>query len=429
MSENKQRIDSHTPSISQCPVTGSGLEFDPFQDPYLSDPYSFWKCARENEPVFYSPEIEYWVITRYDDIKAILTDPETFSSSNALSPLIPWPEEALQILEQGGYSPVPLLSNNDPPSHTRVRALVNVAFTPRRIKWLEPHIYGLVNHEIDKFFNDGRADVVQQLFDEVHTLLMFVLLGIPDEDTLEVKRLAKSRAELTWGKLPKEEMIQAARTLVTYWQYCEQHVNRLVQNPGDDYTSDLIRTRKGDDSIATMNEITMLVFNLLLAGSNPAGRGLINLLNHRESWKALCQDSSLIPNAVEEILRYETPVITWRRITTKPVEIGGIHIPEDAPLLIALGSANHDKEKFPDGETFDIHRKNANQHLAFSFGIHHCLGAPLARLELKMLLEELTRRLPHMRLVEGQTYEYSPNIAHRGPEHVWVEWDVAERLI
>ena len=415
------------PSISQCPVTSASLEYCPFQDPYLSDPYSFWKRTRENEPVFYSPEIEYWVVTRYDDIKAILKDPEAFSSSNALSPLVPWPEEALQILEAGGYSPVPLLSNNDPPSHTRVRALVNSAFTSRGIKWLEPYLHSFINQEIDKFINDGRADVVQQLFDEVHTLLMFTLLGIPDEETLEVRRLAKSRAEVTWGNLPKEEIIQEAHTLVSYWQFCEQHVDKLVQNPGRDYTSDLIRTRKGDDSIATMNEISMVVFNLLLAGSNPAGRGLINLLNHRESWKALCRDSSLIPNAVEEILRYETSVITWRRITTKAVKIAGIHIPADAPILVALGSANRDDAKFPDGETFDIYRKNAKQHLAFSYGIHYCLGAPLARLELKMLLEEMTRRLPLLRLVEGQTYEYSSNIAHRGPEHVWLEWDVAEQ--
>ena len=414
------------PSISPCPVTSASLEFCPFQDPYRSDPYSFWQRARENEPVFYSPEIEYWVVTRYDDIKAILTDPETFSSSNALSPLIPWPEEALQILEAGGYSPVPLLSNNNPPSHTRVRALVNSAFTSRGIKWLEPYLHSSINQEIDKFINDGRADVVQQLFDEVHTLLMFALLGITDEETLEVRRLAKSRAEVTWGKLPKEEIIQEAHTLVSYWQFCEQHVDKLVQNPGRDYTSDLIRTRKGDDSIATMNEISMVVFNLLLAGSNPAGRGLINLLNHRESWKALCRDSSLIPNAVEEILRYETSVITWRRITTKPVKIAGIRIPADAPILIALGSANRDDAKFPDGETFDIYRKNAKQHLAFSYGIHYCLGASLARLELNMLLEEMTRRLPHLRLVEDQTYEYSSNIAHRGPEHVWLEWDAAE---
>jgi hypothetical protein len=435
MSKNHQTTDSHTTSISRCPTNSIGLEFNPFQDPYLSDPYAFWKRARENENVFYSPKIEYWVITRYADIKAILIDPETFSSSNALSPLVPWPKEALQILEKGGYSPVPLLSNNNPPSHTRVRSLVNAAFTPekamassRGIKWLEPHIYNIINQEIDKFINNGHADVVQQLFDEVHTRMMFVLLGIPDEETAEVNQLAKSRAELTWGKLPKEEIIQEAHTLVDYWQYCEKHVNRLVENPGDDYTSELIRARKGDNSIATVNEITMTVFNLLLAGSNPAGRGLINLLNHRESWKALCQDSSLIPNAVEEIFRYETPVITWRRITTKPVEIGRIHIPAEAPLLIVLGSANRDEKKFPDGETFDIYRKNAKQHLAFSFGIHYCLGAPLARLELKMLLKELTRRLPHMRLIEGQTYEYSSNIAHRGPEHVWVEWDIAKQL-
>lgn len=132
---------------------------------------------------------------------------------------------------------------------------------------------------------------------------------------------------------------------------------------------------------------------------------------------------------MEESLRYYSSVPQWRRITTKPVSIAGVDIPAGARLLIALGSANHDHEKFTDGDTFDIHRPNANEHLAFGWGRHLCLGEGLARLEMRIALEELIRRLPHIHLVEGQAWEFSPNISHRGPEHVRVTWDLTQNPI
>ena len=125
---------------------------------------------------------------------------------------------------------------------------------------------------------------------------------------------------------------------------------------------------------------------------------------------------------MEEIIRYDSSVISWRRVTTREVEIGGIRIPKDAKLLVLLGSANRDEAHFDDGERLDIRRKNASQHLSFSAGIHYCIGAPLARLELRVFLEELTRRLPGLRLVDGQRFEYSPNTSHRGPRSLLVEW-------
>ena len=148
----------------------------------------------------------------------------------------------------------------------------------------------------------------------------------------------------------------------------------------------------------------------------------MNLLEHRAAWDELCANPALVSNAIEEILRYDTSVITWRRRTARAVEIGGVKIPENANLLLAIGSANHDEAEFPRSGEFDIHRGNAKEHLAFGFGIHYCFGAPLARLELKIILEELTRRIPEMRLVPNQAFTYSPNISFRGPQRVLVEW-------
>lgn len=166
---------------------------------------------------------------------------------------------------------------------------------------------------------------------------------------------------------------------------------------------------------------------MLLAGhettSNAAAAALQTLLSHRDQWEELCADPSLIPNAVEECLRYETSVPSWRRVTTRPTTLGGVDLPEGARLLVGLGSANHDESRFADGDRFDIHRANARQHLAFSWGRHLCLGAPLARMELRLLLEQLIRRLPHMELVPDQEWSYPRNVSFRGPEHLMVRWD------
>ena len=279
---------------------------------------------------------------------------------------------------------------------------------------------------IDDIAPRGRADLVRDMVYELPVLVLFMFLGMPAADTLRVKSWAKNRLMLTWGRLSEAEQISEAQGLLEYWRYSRRHVVRLLENPPDNFVGDLIRARAGDDRILSIDEIASVVYGLLIAGhettTSLAGSAVVNLLERRDAWDELCANPALIPNAVEEILRYDTSVITWRRRATRSVEIGGVAIPENANLLLALGSANHDQGQFPHPDQLDIHRPNAKEHLAFGFGIHYCFGAPLARLELKVLLEELTRRIPRMRLVANQTFTYSPNISFRGPRKVLVEW-------
>ena len=157
--------------------------------------------------------------------------------------------------------------------------------------------------------------------------------------------------------------------------------------------------------------------------TNQSANGIRTLLTYRHAWDALCNDASLIPNACEEIIRHESSVISWRRVSNQEVEVAGVTIPKNSQLLLLLGAANRDDAYFEDAERFDIHRKNAKHHMSLGHGIHYCLGAPLARLEMRIFLEELTRRLPTMRLVPKQTYHYSANTSHRGPTSLWVEWE------
>ena len=153
-----------------------------------------------------------------------------------------------------------------------------------------------------------------------------------------------------------------------------------------------------------------------------SANAIVTLMRHRQAWERLCAEPALIPNAVEELLRFDSSVITWRRKALKAVEVAGVAIPEGAKLLLALCSGNRDAAHFPEPDRLDIDRDNAKTHLSFGFGIHYCLGAPLARLELKVILEELTRRLPSLRLAPDQPWEFPPNTSFRGPARLLVEW-------
>ncbi len=193
------------------------------------------------------------------------------------------------------------------------------------------------------------------------------------------------------------------------------------------FTSDLLLARDGDLSALTHQEVTQIVYELLFAGHETTtgliGNAARRLLMERHAWEEICGNPALIPNAIEEVLRFDSSVIAWRRRTTQAVEIGGVSVPADANVLLLLGSANRDPAVFENPDHVDIHRRNAKEHLSLGYGAHYCLGAPLARLEALVVLEELSARLPSLRLVPGQTLRVQPNTTFRGPLSLLVEWD------
>ena len=410
----------------RCPVTGIGREFDPFVDPYLADPYPFWLRARESEPVFYSPELDYWVVTRYEDIKAIFADPKAYSASNAQTPIKPLSLQVVQMLQAGGLKTKAVMSNADPPVHSRIRKSTWQAFTPKRIAQLEPEIRRIVTRFLDRIEGAGKADLVREMFYELPVQVLFIFLGMPEEDIARVKTWSRNRLMLTWGRLSDEQQLAEAKGLLEYWNYTEAFIERLLANPPDNYVGDLIRVSQRDENELSVHEIVNVVYGLLIAGhettTSMSANAVVTLMKHREAWDRLCAEPALIPNAVEELLRFDSSVITWRRKALKPVEVAGVSIPEGANLLLALCSGNRDDAHFEAPDRFDVVRENAKTHLSFGFGIHYCLGAPLARLELRVILEELTRRLPTLRLVPDQKWVFPPNTSFRGPSELWAEW-------
>lgn len=418
-----------TVAAPACPHADLGRDFKPFD---LAEPFAFYARARAEAPIFYSPEIDYWVVTRYDDIRDIFRNPATFSSENTQSPFKPRPATVQKILDDAGFANVSGLSGRQPPDHTRLRGFIKKVFTPRRVASLEPDIRSIATEMIDRFAGRGQADLVAELAHELPALVIFRMLGIPDADVPRVKEWAQSRVYMNFGDRPVEEQAHHAENLILYWRYCQELVRARLASPQDDLPGDLARIYLQGDQTLTPDEIAGLVYGQLTAGHETTtallSNGLRELLAQREAWDAVCENPETIPAAVEELLRVSAPVFTWKRRTKAPATVGGVDLPEGTNILLLLGSANHDQHVFPEPDRIDLERENASRHLSFGLGIHFCIGAPLARLEAKIVLEELTSRLPEMRLTEGQPFDYSANSTFRGPSHVQVQWNARAPL-
>lgn len=413
---------------SKCPITGMGGEYKPFDEDYLQDPYVFFEKARAQEPIFYSPEEDYWVVMKYDDMVDIFKDPETFSPANARHPVSPLCPAAAAKRDELDISIEPCLVDELSETHRKHRRIFGNAFTPRRVNQIEGRVREIVNGFIDDFIEDGKADLVGQMLFEVPALAIFIFLGAKDEDALFVKKLGADRALVNFGRPTEEDQIKMIGGMSEHWEFTKKLVNDALEDPGDNYLGDMVRLHQEDPERFTVNYLYNVMHLMQFAGhettTQATANGIRHMLEDREKWEMLCNDPSLIPNAVEEILRIDTSIFAWRRIATKPAKIGDVEVPEGARILMMLGSGNHDEDMFPNPTVFDPTRENAKKHLGLGVGAHYCMGAPLAKLEMRIVLEELTRRVPHMNLVKGQKYEYLPTLNFRGVQKLHVEWDV-----
>ncbi|WP_459615428.1 cytochrome P450 [Bordetella sp. 2513F-2] len=414
-------------SPTGCPVSARAAEFDPFGDGYQQDPPEYVRWAREQEPVFYSPRLGYWVVTRYDDIKAIFRDNITFSPSIALEKITPTGPEANAVLESYGYAMSRTLVNEDEPAHMPRRRLLMEPFTPEELRHHEPMVRRLTREYVDRFIDDGRADLVDQMLWEVPLTVALHFLGVPEEDMDLLRKYSIAHTVNTWGRPKPEEQVAVAHAVGNFWQLAGRILEKMRQDPsGPGWMQYGIRKQKLHPDIVTDSYLHSMMMAGIVAAhettANAAANAIKLLLQHPDAWRELCEDPGLIPNAVEECLRHNGSVAAWRRLATRDVEIAGVKIPAGSRLLIVTSSANHDESQFADPDFFDIRRDNASDQLTFGYGSHQCMGKNLARMEMQIFLQELTRRLPHMKLAE-QRFTYVPNTSFRGPEHLWVEWD------
>lgn len=413
-------------AAAQPPADHHG--YAPFE---MADPFPSYAELREEQPVMFDERVGLYVVTRYDDIKAVFEDWETFSSENAQKPVRERGPQATQIMKDGGFTAYSGLSARRPPEHTRIRAVAQKAFTPRRYKALEPAIRANVISQIESMLARGEAtglrhgEMVADLAYTIPTVTILTLIGADVSMVDTFKRWSDSRAAMTWGDLSDEEQIPHAHNMVEYWTECQRLVTEAKAGDTDSLTADLVKAQ-ADGAEITDHEIASLLYSLLFAGHETTTTLIANalrvLLSHPEAWASVKESPKAIPGAIDEVLRYSGSIVGWRRKATRDAEVGGVSIPAGAELLLLMGSANRDGERFEAPETFDIARTNAREHLSFGFGIHYCLGNMLAKLQARIALEEVTRLVPDLRLREPESIVFRQNISFRVPETVPVTW-------
>ncbi|AMD00068.1 cytochrome P450/oxidoreductase [Halomonas chromatireducens] len=413
-----------------CPISPRAAAFDPFDRPYQLDPAEALRWSREQEPVFYSPRLGYWVVSRYDDIKAIFRDNITFSPSIALEKITPASKEAQAVLERYDYGMNRTLVNEDEPAHMARRRELLEAFSPEALEAHAPMVRRLVREKLDAIVDRGRADLVDEMFWEVPLTVALHFLGVPEEDMEQLRRFSVAHTLNTWGRPSPEQQVEVAEGVGKFWQYSgEVLVKMQRQTRGKGWMYDMIEKNRQKPDVVTDNYLHSMMMAIIVAAHETTALATANafrqLLSRPAVWDELCDNPELIPAAAEECLRHSGSVVAWRRRATREVAVGGVTIPEDGKILMVTASGNHDPSHFENPDELDIYRDNAVDHLTFGYGSHQCMGKNLGRMEMRIFLEEFTRRLPHLEL-EEQEFTFLPNTSFRGPEALWVRWDPAK---
>ncbi|MBP6862754.1 MAG: cytochrome P450/oxidoreductase [Neisseriaceae bacterium] len=414
------------------PTTAQARDFDMFDAPYQANPAESLRFAREDEPIFYAEKMGYWIVSRYEDVKAIFRDPITFSPCNVLEKLAPATPEASEVLKSYNYAMNRTLVNEDEPVHMARRRALMAAFEPAKLEVKRDMVRQMVAKLVDGFVHKGRANLMHEMLWEVPLVVALQFLGVPDDDVEELKKFSVAHTVNTWGRPSVAEQVHVATGVGQFWDYSGKVLQKMRDNPnGEGWMYDMIAQNRTMPDIVTDNYLHSMMMAIMVAAhettSLASANAIKELLSRPNLWRRLSEQPELIPAAVEECLRHSGSVVAWRRQATVDTEVGGVAIPAGAKIFIVSSSANHDDRQFENPDELDIYRDNAVEHLTFGYGAHQCMGKNIGRMEMCVFIEELSRRLPQLRLAE-QTFTYLPNTSFRGPQALWVEWDVAETV-
>ncbi|MGH8009959.1 MAG: cytochrome P450, partial [Candidatus Binatia bacterium] len=365
------------------------MDYNPFLPEVRENPYPYYAYLRQHAPVYQVPGAGFWAVSRYDDVFSLLKNTQVFSSTILIAALV------------GEFTPfapeAPAMIAQDPPDHSRLRKLANRAFTPRRIASLETHLREVVQQLLESMAAPGECDLVRDLGGPLPTIAVAELLGVAPEQRDDFRRWSDNVVlSMNGSVLTDEDRAQIRQSIAEFRAYFQDAIETCRRHPGDNLLSDLVRVEEEQQTLTSEEILSLAV--LLVAAGNETTTNLISntvmaLFHHPETLATVRANPALVPKLLEETLRYDAPIQVWFRQTTQDVEVAGTTVPAGSVITFLLGAANHDERKFPDPGRFDIFR-NTDGHLAFGYGIHFCIGAPLARFEAKLALEGLLARFP-----------------------------------
>jgi cytochrome P450 len=377
--------------------------YDPLSPGELNDPYPSFERARREAPVFYSEELDMWSVARQADVLAILRDLENFSSRAAL-PVAPPPAEIRDRMPEYPWAHTLLLM--DDPDHKPARAVIQAPFTPRSIRALEAGMRQRASDLLRPLTETGRIEFVRQYGYPLSLWVIGEILGVPEERFDLLARAVDGTFRLLGGAaLSAEETLVAASTIADLCDYMYELVEARRASPKDDFTSVMVHTPLPDGSLETTANLVTHVWVIIGAGfetsANQLALGVRALLSHPDQWQLLLAEPTLVDNAVEEMLRYRTFIKRMYRVAKRDVTIAGVTIPEGARVALLAASANRDEDAYADDPNqFDVRRRR--EHLAFGKWKHFCVGAPLARLEMKIALQAMLEACPRVTIAGNQ---------------------------
>ena len=391
-------------------VNDTSVYFDPYDVAINADPYPTYARLREEAPIYYNQRYDFWALSRHEDVQAAMVNWQTFTSTRS---------DILDIIKAGVELPPGVILFEDPPVHTKHRGLMSRVFTPRRMAQLEGQVRQFCVRCLDPLVGSRGFDIVAELGSIMPMRVIGMLLGIPEQDQVAVRNKTDANLRTEPGKPMevKEEEVANGDLFAEYVEWRATH-------PSDDLMTQLLNAEFEDEhgQTRTLTRQEVLTYTAVIAGAGNETTGrligwLAKLLaEHPGQRRAVVEDRGLIPNVIDETLRFEPTGHATARYVTRDVEYYGTAVVAGSPILLLIGSANRDPRRYPNPDRYDVHRADI-QHLTFGYGLHYCLGANLARLEGRVALDELLNRWPEWDIDSDHT-ELAPTSTVRGWERM-----------
>lgn len=391
-------------------------------------PFQIYRQLQDEAPVWQMPGTNVFVVTRYSDIRDIIRDPARFSSSFGALLNAGASNKEVDAIYGQGYEMVETLLTQDPPRHRVYRNLVNKVFSNKRIEGMQDYIQSITDELIDAWIDDGEVDLMNRLCVPLPIYVIADQLGVPRAELPLIKKWSDASASRLGRLANEEQQIQNAKDIVEFQHYFADLIDRMRESPEDNIISDLANNTIDEGRLLTKPEALGMIQQILVAGNETSTSGIaggvVLLIENPDEQTKLRSNPDLIPGAVEEILRLETPTSGMWRTATEDTEVGGVPIPKGAFLMVRFAAGNRDESVFSCGHEMKVDRDNASNHLAFGQGTHFCLGAQLARSEMQIALGSLLARTDNWGLVEGKnTLTHNPNVLLRGLKDLYISFD------